>query len=47
MMGYQYSYGFGPMASGGFGLLCLITWLVWTVVGILLAIWLWQKISHK
>lgn len=36
-------YGIG----GLFGLLGLATWIVWLVVGILLAAFLWKKINSK
>jgi hypothetical protein len=32
---------------GYFGLLGGLTWAVWLVVGILLAVWLWKKISKE
>lgn len=37
----------GMMGFGGPSALGLLTWLVWLMVGILLCIFLWQKISHK
>jgi len=41
-------YGYGnALSGGGFPLLMGLTWLVWLVVGVLLAVWLWQKISKK
>ena len=47
MMGF---YGDG-YTMGGFGggweLLALMTWSVWLVVGILLMIFLWEKINKK
>ena len=48
-MGYLYNgYGTGVGAGWGmFGLFCTVTWLIFTIDGILLGIWLWQKISHK
>ena len=33
--------------GGGAGLFMVLTWLVWLVVGIFLAVYLWQKISKK
>jgi len=36
--------GFG---MGFFGLMGGLTWVVWLVVGILLAVWLWKKISKE
>ena len=32
-------------AGGAFGLLALITWLVWTGVGVLACVWLWKQIK--
>ncbi|HEY9583075.1 MAG TPA: hypothetical protein VJK09_02050 [Candidatus Paceibacterota bacterium] len=48
MMRYGYEYGgdWGLM-GGGFGFLGVVTWLVIIIDGILLGIWLWQKISKK
>ncbi len=36
---------YGMMGFGG-GFM-LITWLVWLIVGIFAAIWLWQQINKK
>ncbi len=33
--------------GGGLGTLGFLTWLVWLAVGILLAVFLWKKISEK
>ena len=38
-------WGYGMM--GGFGYLAGLTWIVWTLVGIFAAIWLWQQINKK
>lgn len=37
--------GWGGMGASGwfFG----ITWIVWLIVGILAAVWLWQQINKK
>jgi len=43
----NYGYNYGGMMGGEWSLLCVITWLVFIVDGILLGIWLWQKISKK
>jgi len=45
----NFGSGYGPMfgGGGGFGAIALVTWLVWIVVGIFLAILLWQKINKK
>lgn len=46
----NFGYGFGPMMYGGFGafaILGFLTWLVFLIVGIFLAIYLWQKINKK
>ncbi len=43
-------YGnYGSMMGwlGGWGIGMFLTWVVWTAVGVLLIIWLWQKISKK
>lgn len=48
MMRYEYGGSDWGMMGGGFGLLlCTVTWLVLIIDGILLGIWLWQKISKK
>lgn len=44
--------GYGMMdggygMAGGFGYLAGLTWIVWTLVGIFAAIWLWQQINKK
>lgn len=44
------NFGYMPMMgwNGGWvGGLGLLTWLVWLAVGVLLVVWLWQKISGK
>jgi len=43
------NFGYGSMMGGWgtFGLLGLLTWLVWLAVGVLLVVWLWQKINKK
>lgn len=33
--------------GGGFGTIFTISWIVWLAVGILLAIFLWQKVTKK
>lgn len=42
-------YGYGHMFgwSGLFGSLGFLTWLVWLLVGVFLAIYLWKKISKE
>jgi len=42
MMG---SFSQNMMWGGGAGFFLTLTWLVWLVVGIFLAVYLWQKIS--
>ena len=38
--------GYGPMGSWGFGgLLGQVNEIVWLVVGVLLAIWLWGQVK--
>jgi len=41
------NYGYGSMMGwgGGMGLLGLLTWLVFLTVGVLLIVFLWQKIK--
>lgn len=39
--------GWGMPAMGGLGLLAVVTWLVWLVVGVMLIAWLWQQISNS
>lgn len=43
----MWNWGQNMMGWGGFGWLFTLTWIVWLVVGIFLAIWLWQKINKK
>jgi len=41
-------YGkYGSMMEwiGGWGIGMFLTWLIWSVVGVMLIIWLWKKIS--
>ena len=44
MMGYG-----GPMMDWGggssFGIFAVLTWLIWTIVGVELVIFLWKKIK--
>ena len=35
------------MMGAGAGFLCFITWMVYLVVGVLLVVFLWQKINKK
>lgn len=42
-MGYG-NWGYGMM-DGGWGWAMGLTWLVWLVVGILAAVWLWKHIK--
>jgi hypothetical protein len=46
-MGYYGDWGWGGMMGswGGWGWLMSLTMLVWLVVGILAAIWLWKHIK--
>ena len=39
--------GMMGIGGGAFSFLAFLTWIVWLVVGILAAIWLWQKINKK
>ena len=43
----MYQYFSSMMGWGGMSFLMFFTWLVWTTVGILLIIKLWQQISGK
>lgn len=46
MMGnYEGGVGGGMMQS--FGWFAGLTWIVWLIVGILAAVWLWQQITKK
>ena len=45
MYGYGHMFGWGGPSI--FGFLCTATWLVWLAAGILLAIYLWKKISKE
>ncbi|MBI2054894.1 MAG: hypothetical protein HYT39_02220 [Candidatus Sungbacteria bacterium] len=47
MLGYSSGQMMGWGGSSFFGTLGLFTWLVWLVAGILVCVWLWQKISKK
>jgi hypothetical protein len=39
--------GGGMYGFSIFSLLGLATWIVWLVVGVLTAVWLWKKISKE
>ncbi|MFZ2303803.1 MAG: hypothetical protein WAV98_03390 [Minisyncoccia bacterium] len=39
--------GYGMMGYGGGGVFMVIGAIVWTIVGILAGIWLWQNINKK
>ena len=39
--------GWGGMMGGGWSIFILLQYLVWLIVGIFAAIWLWQKITKK
>lgn len=47
----NYGGGYGMMGyggdMGGFGFFMTAGGIVWTVVGILAAVWLWQQINKK
>jgi hypothetical protein len=43
----MWNWGQNMMGWGGFGWLFTLTWVVWLIVGIFLAVWLWQKINKK
>ncbi len=42
--GYEQMMEWG---GGWFGSIFFLAWIVWLVVGILLAVWLWQKITKE
>lgn len=44
MMGYPV---WAMMGAGPFGLMVFLTWLVALIAGVLLIMFLWQKISRK
>lgn len=44
MYGYGQMFGWGCGLFGTFGIL---TWAVWLIVGILLAVFLWKKVSKE
>ncbi len=46
MMGHGFNSGMMSW-GGGLGWLFVLTWIVWLVVGVFLAIFLWQKINKK
>ena len=46
-MGYGLNYGYGFMGGWGGGAIMWLACIVWTVVGVLAAIWLWQQINRK
>jgi len=48
----QYGYGYNMMGNqgnmmGGFGTFMAVGGIVWTIVGILAIVWLWQHIDKK
>lgn len=44
----DFGYGYGMMGyGGGAGTFMVAGGLVWTVVGILACVWLWQNINKK
>jgi hypothetical protein len=44
----MYGYGdYGPIMGGGFGIICLLTWLVVFIDLVLVGVWLWQHITKK
>ena len=45
MYGYYDGWSMMGWGGGAFGLLALITWLVWTGVGVLACVWLWKQIK--
>lgn len=50
LIGYGGKYGYGMMGGGGYGgvgILSVMMWSVWLVVGILAAVWLWRNINKK
>jgi len=48
MMGYGLgNWGYGMMGGWGGGIFVWLGCVVWIVVGILAAVWLWQHIDKK
>jgi len=45
MMYGNYGSMMGWIGTWGIGV--FLTWLIWSIVGVMLIIWLWQKISKK
>lgn len=48
--GYSDGYGmmgYGVGMMGGFGFFMVAGGLVWTIVGVLACVWLWQNINKK
>lgn len=47
----NYGGGYGMMGYGGgmngFGFFMVAGGIIWTIVGILVAVWLWQQINKK
>ncbi len=39
--------GYGSGMMGGFGFFVVAGGLVWTIVGVLACVWLWQNINKK
>ena len=39
--------GYGGGMMGSFGLLAIMMWSVWLVVGILAIVWLWQHVNKN
>jgi len=47
MWGGGWSWGQNQMWSGAGSWLITLTWLVWLIVGVLAAVWLWKQITKK
>lgn len=48
LIGYGENYGYGMMGGYGYGgILPIVMFSVWLVVGILAIVWLWQHINKK
>ena len=41
----MYGYNYGGLIGGGYGIFCVITWLVVIVDLVLLGMWLWKQIK--
>ena len=48
LIGYNGGWGYGMMGGYGYGgILPVLLCSVWLIVGVLVAVWLWQHINKK